>query len=66
MRSHHPPLFHHRHRNRRSAGTGGDISSFISYNEAKRWSKHKEKFGDGAPEGICAPEAGNNAVSAAP
>ena len=44
-------------------GTGGDISSFISYNEAKRWSKHKEKFGDGAPEGICAPEAGNNAVS---
>lgn len=44
-------------------GTGGDISSFISYNEAKRWSKCKEKFGDGAPEGICAPEAGNNAVS---
>lgn len=44
-------------------GTGGDISSFISYDQAKRWSKHKEKFGDGAPEGICAPEAGNNAVS---
>ena len=44
-------------------GTGGDISSFISYKEAKRWSKEKEKFGDGAPEGICAPEAGNNAVS---
>lgn len=44
-------------------GTGGDIASFISYDQAKRWSKHKEKFGDGAPEGICAPEAGNNAVS---
>ena len=44
-------------------GTGGDISSFISYNEAKRWSKHKEEFGHGAPEGIVAPETGNNAVS---
>jgi putative tricarboxylic transport membrane protein len=44
-------------------GTGGDIASFISYTEAKRWSKHKEDFGDGAPEGIAAPESGNNAVS---
>lgn len=44
-------------------GTGGDISSFIAYNEAKRWSKHKEEFGHGAPEGIVAPETGNNSVS---
>lgn len=44
-------------------GTGGDIASFISYNEAKRWSRNKDEFGKGAPEGICAPEAGNNAVS---
>lgn len=44
-------------------GTGGDIASFISYNEAKRWSKHKEEFGKGAVEGVAAPEAGNNAVS---
>lgn len=44
-------------------GTGGDISSFISYDQAKRWSKHKENFGNGEPEGIAAPEAGNNAVS---
>lgn len=44
-------------------GTGGDIASFISYNEAKRWSRHKEEFGHGAPEGIVAPECGNNAVS---
>ena len=44
-------------------GTGGDIASWISYNEAKRWSKHPEQFGDGAPEGIAAPEAANNAVS---
>lgn len=44
-------------------GTGGDIASFISYNEAKRWSKRKEQFGTGIPEGVAAPEAGNNAVS---
>ncbi|MFA5659653.1 MAG: tripartite tricarboxylate transporter permease, partial [Oscillospiraceae bacterium] len=44
-------------------GTGGDISSFISYDQAKRWSKHKDNFGNGEPEGICAPEAGNNSVS---
>lgn len=44
-------------------GTGGDIASFISYAEAKRWSKHKEEFGNGSPEGIAAPESGNNAVS---
>lgn len=44
-------------------GTGGDIASWVSYNEAKRWSKHPEEFGNGAPEGIAAPEAANNAVS---
>ena len=44
-------------------GTGGDIASFIAYDQAKKWSKHKSEFGDGAVEGICAPEAGNNAVS---
>ena len=44
-------------------GTGGDIASWVGYNEAKRWSKHPEKFGTGIPEGIAAPEAANNAVS---
>ncbi len=44
-------------------GTGGDIASWIGYNEAKRLSKHPEEFGHGAPEGIAAPEAANNAVS---
>ena len=44
-------------------GTGGDIASWVGYNEAKRWSKHPEKFGDGAPDGIDGPEAANNAVS---
>ena len=44
-------------------GTGGDIAAWVGYNEAKRWSKHPEKFGDGAPDGIAAPEAANNAIS---
>jgi len=44
-------------------GTGGDIASWVGYNEAKRWSKHPEKFGQGVPEGIAAPEAANNAIS---
>ena len=44
-------------------GVGGDISSWISYNEAKRWSKHPEEFGKGSPEGVSAPEAGANSVS---
>ncbi len=44
-------------------GTGGDIASWVGYNEAKRWSKHPEEFGTGIPEGIAAPEAANNAIS---
>ena len=44
-------------------GTGGDIACWIGYNEAKRWSKHPEKFGDGAIDGIAAPESANNAIS---
>lgn len=44
-------------------GTGGDIASWVGYNEAKRWSKRSEEFGTGVPEGIAAPEAANNAIS---
>lgn len=44
-------------------GAGGDISAFVSYSEAKRTSKHPEKFGQGAPEGIAAAEAANNGCS---
>ncbi|KJS88423.1 MAG: hypothetical protein JM58_01285 [Peptococcaceae bacterium BICA1-8] len=42
---------------------GPDIASFISYNQAMRSSKTPEKFGKGAPEGIIAAEAANNAVT---
>jgi putative tricarboxylic transport membrane protein len=44
-------------------GTGGDIACWVGYNEAKRWSKHKEEFGKGNPEGIAASEAANNAIA---
>lgn len=44
-------------------GAGSDIGAFVAYNEAKRFSKHPEKFGTGIPEGIAAPEAGNNGVT---
>ena len=44
-------------------GGGGAISSFLAYNEARRWSRHKEEFGHGSPEGVAAPEAANNTVA---
>jgi putative tricarboxylic transport membrane protein len=44
-------------------GAGGDIGSWVSYNEAKRTSKHPERFGKGEILGVVASEAGNNAVT---
>lgn len=44
-------------------GAGGDIGGWMGYNEAKRFSKHKELFGHGSIEGICGSETGNNAVT---
>jgi len=45
-------------------GVGEFMAQFFSYSLAQRLSKHPEKFGDGAPEGIIASEAANNAVPA--
>lgn len=45
-------------------GAGGTIAAFMAYNEARRWSKEPEAFGKGAPEGVAAPEAANNVVTA--
>jgi len=42
---------------------GGTVAAMIAYNEAKRWSKEKDKFGHGAIEGIAGPEAANNAAT---
>ncbi len=44
-------------------GPGAVLGSFIPYAEAKRSSKHPEKFGKGAIEGVAAAEAGNNAAA---
>ncbi len=43
-------------------GAGGGVAQFISYNEARRSSKHPEEFGHGSLEGIAAAESANNTV----
>ncbi|XVH33239.1 tripartite tricarboxylate transporter permease (plasmid) [Haloferacaceae archaeon DSL9] len=43
-------------------GAGGDIASFVTYNEAKRWASNAvPSFGEGNIRGVAAAEAGNNA-----
>ncbi|MDI6753379.1 MAG: tripartite tricarboxylate transporter permease, partial [Thermodesulfobacteriota bacterium] len=44
-------------------GGGAIIASFISYAVEKRVSKHPERFGKGAIEGVAGPEAANNAAT---
>lgn len=42
-------------------GGGATIASFLAYGEASRSSKHPEKFGKGAVDGLIATETANNA-----
>ena len=44
-------------------GGGAIISSFISYALEKKLSKHPERFGKGAIEGVAAPESANNSAA---
>lgn len=44
-------------------GAGGTMASLMSYNNEKQLSKHPEEFGEGAIEGLAAPESANNAAS---
>lgn len=44
-------------------GVGTAVANFISYGEAKRRHKGESTFGEGAPEGIIASEACDNAVT---
>lgn len=46
-------------------GVGEFLAQFFSYSLAQKTSKTPEEFGNGAPEGIIASEAANNAVPAA-
>lgn len=45
-------------------GAGGNIANLVAYNEAKRASKHPEKFGTGVAEGLVASESSNNVTVA--
>jgi putative tricarboxylic transport membrane protein len=45
-------------------GAGDTVAAFMSYSEARRWSKHPDEFGKGSPEGVAAPESANNVVTA--
>lgn len=42
---------------------GATVAAIMGYNEARRWSKNKDQFGTGCPEGIAGPEAANNAAT---
>ncbi len=44
-------------------GPGHVISSFVSYAVERRLSRHPERFGHGAVEGVAGPESANNAAT---
>ena len=44
-------------------GAGGAIACFVAYDLVRRFSKNKEKWGTGIPEGIAAPESANNGTT---
>ncbi len=44
-------------------GAGASLGSFLAYMAEKSVSKNRANFGKGAPEGVAAPEAGNNAAA---
>lgn len=43
-------------------GAGGSVANLVAYNEAKRASKEREKYGKGSTEGVVAAESANNAT----
>ena len=45
-------------------GPGVNVSALMAYSQAQSWSKDSKNFGNGAPEGVVAPEAANNATAA--
>jgi putative tricarboxylic transport membrane protein len=46
-------------------GVTPSVTTFVAYDLEKRVSKHPERFGHGAIEGVAAPEGANNATSSA-
>ena len=45
-------------------GGGATVASFLSYSLEKQVSRHPEKFGTGAIEGVAGPESANNSATA--
>lgn len=43
-------------------GVGEDVAAWVSYDTARKTSKHPEQFGTGCFEGIIAPEVANNSA----
>lgn len=43
-------------------GVGGQIAGLVAYDQTKKFSPQKDKFGTGHPEGVIAAEAANNAM----
>jgi putative tricarboxylic transport membrane protein len=42
-------------------GAGATVASFLAYTESRRFSKDGDRYGEGVPDAIAAPEAANNA-----
>lgn len=43
-------------------GVGGQIAGLVAYDQSKKFSPHRDKFGTGHPEGVIAAESANNAM----
>jgi putative tricarboxylic transport membrane protein len=46
-------------------GGSGTVATFLTYDLEKKLSRHPERFGKGAIQGVAGPEAANNAVTGA-
>lgn len=43
-------------------GVGGQIAGLVAYDQTRKFSPHRDKFGTGHPEGVIAAESANNAM----
>jgi len=43
-------------------GVGGQIAGLVAYDQSKKFSPNRDKFGTGHPEGVIAAESANNAM----
>ena len=43
-------------------GAGGQVAGIVAYDQTKKFSKDKEKFGKGEPDGVISAESANNAM----